>query len=356
VPSANLTAHIHLSADDVVAGLEFDRVRVARRQHLNRQQRRRHHGPARVRRLGRHRRWGKTLASTGLLVGYDSVTPGNIPSDAPVVAGYIDGFYAWPQSAWDRFTGFRLSIAVHPSTNAGDVLDIETGDATPSQGPGWVAMRRRSGHPNPGVYCSAAILGQVLAAFDAAGVARPWVWVAAYPGCGQSLCGYTNGIGHQYGDVGPYDLTVWDPSITTIHGGPAPVPDDGVSMYSPDDLRGFARSGAIDAVEIVLQGDANTINTLLSIGTHCLQYLNDPGYEASKMTLQDVFHHTPIGVRPDGSVVELGEALRGIWNKAYASDPTQQLHWITPAAPAPVTAADLVVPDAERKLREIRAG
>lgn len=220
---------------------------TARQKHLARQRHRRPFSSA-LRRIRRHRRWGRLFAATGLVTGHDSVTWQNIPRDTPVVAGYIDGIYAWPANAWSNFSGFPLYIAVHASTNGGDVLDIEAGDATPDQGPGWVAKRRQQGHPNPGVYCSASVLGQVLGAFDAQGVPRPWTWVAAYPGCGSSLCGYANALGHQYADPGPYDLSVWDQAITTIRGGPTPVPvnhggDEEMFPYTPADGRIYLLAG-----------------------------------------------------------------------------------------------------------------
>lgn len=134
--------------------------------------------------------------------GYDSVSPGSIPTNAPVVFGYVDGRFAWSPGDWARFTTkTKLRIAVFPSTNDGHILDCEPGDAVPSQCPGWVKMRRAAGI-DPTVYTSMSEWGQVIDAFINAGVPQPHYWIAAYPGSGEvqeTLRGITS-IAHQFAD------------------------------------------------------------------------------------------------------------------------------------------------------------
>lgn len=149
------------------------------------------------------------------------------------------------------------------------------------------------------------------------------------------------------------------PSYAAISGGPTPE-EDPLAGITIDQIRSAAFAATVGGTKAVLLGDEEVTNHLLSVATHAPQFLNAPGYEAARMTVQDVVHHTPIGVRRDGSVVELGEALRGIWNKA--NGPDLQLTWpgsVVAALEAegvpPVTAADLVVPHAEALLRELRA-
>jgi hypothetical protein len=145
---------------------------------------------------------------------YDSVTAGAIPADAEMVAGYIDGHYRWSDQDWARFPhAVKVRIAVHASTNDGHVLDIESGDATPAQGPGWVLMRRRAG-ADPSVYCSLAVWDQVRGAFRAAGVREPYYWIAAYPGNGANL--YPGSVAHQYANQGPHGENV-DVSVVAEH-------------------------------------------------------------------------------------------------------------------------------------------
>ena len=131
---------------------------------------------------------------------FDSVTASAIPADAQMVAGYVDGWYRWSASDWARFPhAVKVRIAVHASTNDGHVLDIEQGDATPAQGPGWVQMRRAAG-ADPSVYCSLAVWGEVRDAFSRAGVPQPHYWIAAYPGNGANL--YPGSVAHQYRNSG----------------------------------------------------------------------------------------------------------------------------------------------------------
>lgn len=142
---------------------------------------------------------------------YDAVTPANIPASTSMVAGYIDGRYAWQPRDWARFpSAVKVRIAVFPSTLDGDVLDCEQGDATPAQCPGWVRARRAVG-ADPTVYCSQAAWQSVINAFTAAGVAQPHYWIAAYPGGGSTNLPVLAGIqavAHQYIDTGAYDVSV----------------------------------------------------------------------------------------------------------------------------------------------------
>lgn len=115
---------------------------------------------------------------------YDAVTASNIPRNAAMVAGYIDKIKLEPWSAadWARFpSAVKVQIVKKASTNAGHVLDVEPGDATPAQAPGWVRMRRAAG-ADPTVYMNASTWPAVRAEFQAAGVAPPHYWVAKYDG------------------------------------------------------------------------------------------------------------------------------------------------------------------------------
>lgn len=144
---------------------------------------------------------------------YDSTSGTDIPADAVMVAGYVDGIYRWPQSDWDRFPdAVKVRIAVFASTNDGHVLDVEYQDATPAQAPGWVQKRRAAG-VDPTIYCSEFASGyswaEVRAAFQAQGVPEPHYWIANYNGR-QTIPG--GAVAHQYaGDAasgGHYDLSV----------------------------------------------------------------------------------------------------------------------------------------------------
>jgi hypothetical protein len=154
---------------------------------------------------------------------WDAVTPENIPRDAQMVAGYIDGHEGvWTPEQWAYFpNAVTIRIAVWASTNAGQVLDVETGDATPEQAVGWVLMRRAAGQ-DPSVYCNLSTWPAVQQAFRAAGVPEPHYWIAAVPGLGGTAV-YPGSIAQQFDSPGPYDRSYvagfW-PGVDTGSGPP----------------------------------------------------------------------------------------------------------------------------------------
>lgn len=167
---------------------------------------------------------------------YDSVTAADIPANAQLVAGYVDGIYRWSGTDWARFPqALKIAIAVFPSTNSGIMLDVEAGDATPEQAPGWVQMRRARG-VDPTVYCAYAAWAQTIQAFDRAQVARPHWAIACYDnvasleefwvgGQRQPVLDPDRLVAKQYADPaagsgGHYDLSV----VTGYWPGVDPVP------------------------------------------------------------------------------------------------------------------------------------
>ncbi len=127
---------------------------------------------------------------------FDSVTVSNIPADAPAVAAYKDGAYANVDEARKRFPHARIvSIAVFAS-HVGEALDIETGDASPSQAAAWVKRQQKRGVKRPIVYANLSTMPVVLKALRAAGISRTdvRVWTAHYTGR-PHLCGKGCGLG-----------------------------------------------------------------------------------------------------------------------------------------------------------------
>lgn len=143
---------------------------------------------------------------------YDGITASRLPTSAQLVAGYVDGLYAWSAADWARFpNGVKVRIACFASTDDGVVLDCEPGNCTPAQSVDWVLMRRRAG-VDPTVYCNeldpVAGWPAVRAAFRARGVPEPHYWVANYSvnqGSPQIPAG---AVALQYADKGAYDLSV----------------------------------------------------------------------------------------------------------------------------------------------------
>lgn len=111
---------------------------------------------------------------------YDSVDPNAIPVNAEMVAGYVDGNFKWSDTGWSRFANsIKVRIAVFASTNDGDVLDVENGDASPDQAAGWIKMRQEAGIFVPTIYCNRSTRPAVEAA--CAGLTFD-LWIATLDG------------------------------------------------------------------------------------------------------------------------------------------------------------------------------
>lgn len=127
---------------------------------------------------------------------FDAVTLSNIPPNPPAVAAYKDGLYANVDEARKRFPHARIvPIAVFAS-HVGEALDIETGDATPTQAPAWVKRQKARGVKRPIVYANLSTMPAVLKALSAQGIKRSdvRVWTAHYTGHSH-LCGKECGAG-----------------------------------------------------------------------------------------------------------------------------------------------------------------
>ncbi len=120
---------------------------------------------------------------------YDSVTASDIPAGSALVAGYVDGRFAWSAADWSRFPDrVKVRIAVLPTTNDGQMLDVEAGNARPDQAPAWVKMRRAAG-VDPSVYTDHSLWPDVRAAFKRAGIAEPYYCIAQWDGVAELIDG-----------------------------------------------------------------------------------------------------------------------------------------------------------------------
>ena len=85
---------------------------------------------------------------------FDACTAGNIPADAAIVAGYVDGRCQWSAADWARFPGaIQLGIS-SLGTDAGQVLDVEPQNPSASYAPTWIRMRQAAGVARPVIYCA----------------------------------------------------------------------------------------------------------------------------------------------------------------------------------------------------------
>jgi hypothetical protein len=149
---------------------------------------------------------------------YDSTNPDDIPASAEMVAGYIDGAYAWSSDGWARFPhATHVTVATQPGTNDGDVLDVEFGDATPAQAPAWIRMRQEAGLAVPTIYCASFAVTHLRTV--CAGL-RYDLWVAYWTGQPHVMDG---AVAVQFADPsssgGHFDL-----SLVTQATWPAPPP------------------------------------------------------------------------------------------------------------------------------------
>jgi hypothetical protein len=166
---------------------------------------------------------------------FDSTTAADIPLSAELVGGYVDGEWQWTTSDWALFPAARhVRIAVWASTDAGTVLDVESGNATPLEAPAWVQMRRAAG-VDPTVYMSESTWPAVRAAFTAQGVPEPHWWVAHY---GVPAAIPAGAVAHQYADEaltgGHYDMSVVADYWPGVDPAPAPAPTEEVDMLLLD--------------------------------------------------------------------------------------------------------------------------
>lgn len=120
---------------------------------------------------------------------YDSIDISQMPpGPGNCYAGYVNGTWPTYNALLTTFPGHNiLSIAVNASANA-DCLDVETGDATPGQAPGWYARQVARGIIRPCLYANAGTMNQVIAAMRQVPRSSMRLWSAHY-GAGQHICG-----------------------------------------------------------------------------------------------------------------------------------------------------------------------
>ena len=126
---------------------------------------------------------------------FDSTELSRIPTDAQAVAGYVGGSWAtYPKLATLFPKAKRVSIAVNSSEDA-DVLDIETGDATPEDAPAWIKRQEKLGKYRPCLYIERSNATHLLLVLSIAKISREQIrlWVADWTGV-PHICGPSEGL------------------------------------------------------------------------------------------------------------------------------------------------------------------
>lgn len=168
---------------------------------------------------------------------YDAVTASNIPRSAAIVAGYVDQIVLkpWSVADWNLFpNAIHVQIVKKASSIFGNVLDVEKGDATSAQVPGWLSRMRGMGFV-PSVYTSYSNWNAVQSAVSAAGLTQPPYWIADYSQNPVTWWPTLNGIdavAWQYTDFhNEYDLSLVAPFWEGIDN-MALTPDDIAAIWA----------------------------------------------------------------------------------------------------------------------------
>jgi hypothetical protein len=141
--------------------------------------------------------------------GINSLAPG-IAKTFPGtnwVAGYLNGTFVWSQADWDLFPhANHVTITVTASADIGDVLDVETGDATPPQAEAWIAMRKAAGLYRPTIYCNLSTVPAVRAGTGKYVLGTDYdLWIAVFDNSTASP--YAGCAAKQYESTTNYDLS-----------------------------------------------------------------------------------------------------------------------------------------------------
>lgn len=128
---------------------------------------------------------------------FDTVTTSTVPSWAKAVAGYTAG--SWPTYlplVREFPKAHHTSIAIQVFYHA-KCLDVEPGDAVPSQVAGWIRVDIKAGFAKPCVYSNLSEWQQIQPLLIAAGIHRTdyFAWLAYWT--------YRPGL------VSGYDLVQW---------------------------------------------------------------------------------------------------------------------------------------------------
>lgn len=141
---------------------------------------------------------------------YDSTTPGAIPATASLVAGYVDGEFAWRPVDWARFPlAQHVGITVVGAPGVA-VADVETGDLNPESGAAW-AKRELAAGRFPTIYSNRATWPAVAAALGPLAAEVPW-WAADPTGSQHLVAGsaVTQYAWPGRGSPGKFDLSMTD--------------------------------------------------------------------------------------------------------------------------------------------------
>lgn len=127
------------------------------------------------------------------LVMFDDTSVELIPRSARAVAGYVNGRYRTLPALRGRFPKAKVVTIAVTSDARAQFLDIEPGNATIADAPGW--WERNKDHGARGFYIAESQADELVHALDRHRIARHTyvLWTAHYMGerhiCGPDSCG-----------------------------------------------------------------------------------------------------------------------------------------------------------------------
>lgn len=194
--------------------------------------------------------------SIATVPGYDA-THGNIGAlPAGQAMGYATGspWVCWTAADWKAHPGaLRVDQDPDAADPTADVLDVESGAATPADAPGWYRRAladyesaKRPGQRKPAGYASLDSITSLVNAFIAGGVTSAGLIIADYgltEAEAVALVANASGpfpvVGVQWRDAGLYDVDVFSvPWLEAVSGKPAPPPPP-PTYGRPRSLRAF---------------------------------------------------------------------------------------------------------------------
>lgn len=176
-----------------------------------------------------------------MLTMYDSVDAGKLPAGGDAYAGYVSGNWPTYATVAARFPRAHLLSIAPTAAHDADCLDVEAGDATPADAPGWVRRQQARGVTRPVLYASASTIPAVIGELTAAGIGRSAVrlWSAHYGSkhiCGPTSCRWPgvpacDGTQWKSDNTIPLDTSLLVASFFTSGAGTGPAP-----ARTPEDI------------------------------------------------------------------------------------------------------------------------
>lgn len=124
-----------------------------------------------------------------------------------LVAGYDAGTFIWSQAEWNLFPPSARVTITPTASHTADVLDVETGDATPEETEGWIKKMKLTGYMRPTIYCSLSVVPDVRKGTGPYIFGKDYdLWIADWDGT--TVLPYPAAAAKQFRNTSNYDVSV----------------------------------------------------------------------------------------------------------------------------------------------------